>query len=153
MKSFFFLAFLAITDPLFSQDSTKLFQADSSTVVIHKDPRLYLLIKKQSEVNEAIYRASRRNVKGFRIMIINTNNRNDAINAKAKMYSYFPELKSYLTYQSPYFRLKVGNFSDRKDAEEYQKKISKYFSSSVFIVNDIIEVKPEDNLSNPGGGL
>ncbi len=152
MKLFFAVALLFITSYAFSQDSTFQNLSDSSTVVIHKDPRIDLLIKKQAEINEIAFKTAKRNVRGFRIMVINTNDRNAAINAKARMYTLFPELKSYLTYQSPYFRLKVGNFLDRKDAEDYQKKIEKYFPKGVFIVNDVIEVKGEDLLNNPNLG-
>ena len=53
--------------------------------------------------------------------MINTNNRDEAIAAKTKVYTYFPELKSYLLYQSPYYKLKVGNFKEKKEAEDYQK--------------------------------
>lgn len=152
MKLFFAVALLFITSYAFSQDSTFQNLSDSSTVVIHKDPKIDLLIKKQAEINEIAFKTAKRNVRGFRIMVINTNDRNAAINAKARMYTLFPELKSYLTYQSPYFRLKVGNFLDRKDAEDYQKKIEKYFPKGVFIVNDVIEVKGEDLLNNPNLG-
>ncbi|HVT84130.1 MAG TPA: SPOR domain-containing protein [Chitinophagaceae bacterium] len=153
MKLFFIIACSLITAPLFSQDSSLLKLPDNSSVIVHKDPRLDLLVKKQSEINEAIYRNSRRTAKGFRILVINTSKRNEAIDAKAKMYMYFPELKAYLIYQSPYFRLKVGNFKEREDAEDYQKKINKYFPNGVFIVNDIIEVKPDDDPENPSPGL
>lgn len=153
MKLFFVISFLIITPSLFSQDSSLLKLPDSSSVIIHKDPRLDLLVKKQSEINEAIYRESRRKAKGFRILVINTSKRNEAIDAKAKMYTYFPELKAYLIYQSPYFRLKVGNFKEREDAEDYQKKISKYFPNGVFVVNDIIEVKPGDDPDDPAPDL
>ncbi|MCZ2459189.1 MAG: SPOR domain-containing protein [Chitinophagales bacterium] len=152
MKLFFGAALLFITSQAFSQDSTFQNLSDSSTVVIHKDPRVDLLIKKQAEINEIAFKTTKRNVRGFRIMVINTNDRNAAINAKARMYTLFPELKSYLIYQSPYFRLKVGNFLDRKDAEDFQKKIEKYFPKGVFIVNDVIEVKGEDLLNNPNLG-
>ena len=153
MKLFFIIAFSLIIAPVFSQDSSLLKLPDSSSVIVHKDPRLDLLVKKQSEINEAIYRDSRRTAKGFRILVINTSKRNEAIDAKEKMYTYFPELKAYLIYQSPYFRLKVGNFKEREDAEDYQKKINKYFPNGVFVVNDIIEVKPGDGSDDPNPDL
>ena len=112
-------------------------------MVIHKDPRLDLLIKKQIQINEETSRDARKIGKGFRLLVMNTNKRDEAIAAKSKIYSNFPELKAYLVYQSPYFKLKVGNFKERKEAEDYQKKISKYFPKGVFIMNDTIEVKPE----------
>ena len=118
---------------------------DSNSVVIYKDPRLDMLVKKQAQINEETSRDARRTARGFRLMIINTNKRDEAISAKTKVYTYFPELKAYLQYQSPYFKLKVGNFKERKEAEDYQKQLNIYFPKGVFIMNDIIEVKPQKN--------
>ena len=123
-------------------DSTKK-NTDSGLVIIHKDPRVDLLIKKQSQINEETTRESRKSGKGFRLMIISTISRDEAIAAKTKVYTYFPELKAYLWHQSPYYKLKAGNFKERKDAEDYQKRLNIYFPKGVFIMNDIVELKPE----------
>ncbi|MEP7277037.1 MAG: SPOR domain-containing protein [Bacteroidota bacterium] len=120
-------------------------QTDStSSIVIHKDPRLDLLVKKQTQVNEETTRDARRNVPGFRIQVINTSDRNAAISAKTKIYQLYPELKAYLLYQAPYFRLRVGNFKDKDDAESYRRSLSKEFPNSVFLVRDTIELKASD---------
>lgn len=136
MKKLFFLATI-----LLSLDGIA--QVDTSSVIVHKDPRLDLLVKKQIQINEETSRDARRIGKGFRLLVINTSKRDEAIAAKSKVYSYFPELKAYLIYQSPYFKLKVGNFKERKEAEDYQLKLKKYFPNGVFIMNDVIEVKLE----------
>ncbi len=117
-------------------------QADStSSIVIHRDPRVDLLVKKQAQINEETTRDARRNVPGYRIQVINTNDRNAAINAKTKLYQLYPELKAYLIYQSPYFRLRVGNFKEKEDADDYLKTLSKQFPGTVFLVRDIVEIK------------
>ena len=81
--------------------------------------------------------------KGYRVLVINTNKRDEAIAAKTKVYTYFPELKSYLIYQSPFYQLKVGNFKERKEAEDYLQRLKKYFPLGVYIMNDTIEIKLE----------
>src|SRR5689334_3351838 len=106
-------------------------QDTTATVVVHKDPRVDQLVKKQAEVNLAIKKASARTAKGYRLLVINTNKRDEAIAAKTKIYTYFPELKAYLTYQSPYFKLKAGNFRTREEAEQYQKMLGAYFPRGV----------------------
>src|SRR5204863_289737 len=116
---------------------------DSNSIIVRKDPRIDLLVKKQAQINEETTRDSRKTGKGFRLLVINTTKRDDAIAAKAKVYTNFPELKAYLLYQSPYYKLKVGNFKDRKEAEDYQKKMKYYFPSGVYIMNDIIENQPK----------
>lgn len=147
MKSFFIFFFLLVALNLSAQDkdSTLLKISDSSSVTVHADPRLDMLIKKQVEINKETTRDARRVAKGFRLLVINTIKREEAIAAKTKVYTNFPELKPYLIYQSPYFKVKVGNFKERKDAEAYQKKLTAYFPKGVFVINDVIEVKPEDD--------
>lgn len=124
------------------------FAQDSSSVVIHKDPRVDILLKKQGDVNAAIKKANARTAKGYRLLVINTNKRDEAIAAKTKVYTNFPELKAYLVYQSPYFRLKVGNFRTREEAQQYQKSLGFYFPKGVFIVPDTVEITPEKDSEN-----
>jgi hypothetical protein len=117
-------------------------QADTATVVVRKDPRLDMLVKKHIEANEVVTRDLRRSAPGYRILVINTTDRARATEAKTKMYQNFPELKSYLLFQSPKFHLKVGNFRDRAEAEVYLESIKQTFPSGVYIVRDSIEVDP-----------
>lgn len=143
MKFLFALAFLSFSTLAFSQDSSWRKYSDTGIVKVHKDPRVELLIQKQAQINEESSRNARKSGKGFRLMIISTNSRDEAIAAKTKVYTYFPELKAYLWHQSPYYKLKAGNFKERKEAEEYQKRLNAYFPKGVFIMNDIVEYKPE----------
>ena len=143
MKSLFAIFLIAVSMTAYSQDSTWKKNADSGSIVVHKDPRLDLLVKKQVQINEETSRDSRRVAKGFRLMVITTNNRDEAIAAKTKVYTYFPELKAYMWHQSPYYKLKVGNFKERKEAEDYQKRLNIYFPKGVFIMSDRVEVKPD----------
>ena len=124
-----------------AQDSLFISKNDSSYVSIIKDNRVDGLIKRQMQVNEETSRNARRQDKGFRLLVISTTLRDEALAAKTKVYSYFPELKAYLFHQSPYYKVKAGNFKDRKDAELYQRRLELLFPKGVFIINDLIEVK------------
>jgi hypothetical protein len=143
MKYIITILVLLIWFNVFAQDTSGHRTTDTSAVIVHKDPRLDLLIKKQIEINEETSRDARRIGKGYRLLVINTNKRDDAVEAKTKVYNYFPELKSYLFYQAPYYKLKVGNFKEKKEAEDYQKRLKKYFPDGVFIMNDTIEISLE----------
>ncbi|MFC0772322.1 SPOR domain-containing protein [Terrimonas alba] len=143
MKKLLFLCSLFLSLNLFAQNEQS--TNDTNKVVIHKDPRIDLLINKQAQINEETTRESRRTVKGYRLMIISTSNRDEAIAAKTTVYTYFPELKAYLWHQSPYYKVKAGDFKERKEAEEYQKRLNVYFSKGVYIMNDVVELKPEKN--------
>jgi len=122
--------------------------ADTTAVLVHKDPRMETLSKKQASVNAAIKKASARTMRGYRLLIVNTTNRNEAMDAKTKIYTYYPELKAYLVYQSPYFKLKAGNFKTREEADRYRMELNDIFPKGVFILNDMIEVTPEKDGEN-----
>jgi hypothetical protein len=118
-------------------------QTDTSSIIVHKDPRIDLLVKKQVEINEVTTRNARRFVPGFRILVVNTNDRNKALSAKSKLYQQFPDLNVYLMYQAPFYKLKAGNFKERKEADDYLPSIQRLFPSGVYVVRDTIEVNPE----------
>lgn len=140
MKNLFLFALLLLAQWGFAQSDTSF---RSASVVVHKDPRIDLLVKKQASINSATKKSYGSTMRGYRLMVINTNNRDEAIAAKTKVYTAFPELKAYLVYQAPFFRLKAGNFKTRDEATRYQKLMNVYFPKGVFIVNDLIEIKAE----------
>jgi len=143
------LFFLIVALSSYSQTGNPENITDTSNfVVIHKDPRLDLLVKKQAEVNKITGVDNRKTDKGYRILIISTNNREEAIEAKAKIYTYFSELKAYLWYQSPYFRVKAGNFKDKQTADKYKNKLGAYFPKGVFVMKDIVEQKKGKGLND-----
>lgn len=110
---------------------------------INKDPRIDSLIKKQIQINEVTTRDSRRNIPGYRIQVVKSNDRNQVFAIKTKIYQSYPELKPYLIYQPPNYKLNVGNFKTADEAEPYMQKLAHDFPSGVYLVHDIIEVKPD----------
>ena len=144
MKRILFFCAIILSVNLFGQNTIAI--TDSNTVIVHKDSRIDLLVIKQAQINEVTSRESRKTGRGFRLMIISTNKRDEAIAAKTKIYTYFPELKAYLWHQSPYYKVKAGNFKDRNEAEVYQQKLNVYFPKGVFIMNDIVELKLDKSI-------
>jgi hypothetical protein len=114
---------------------------NTGTVVVNKDPRIDLLVRKQAEINEETTRETRRFIPGFRIQVINSSDRGSVFAAKTKVYQQFPELKPYLMYQAPNYKLKVGNFKTQEEADDYAKQLSRLFPSGVYVIRDTIEVK------------
>lgn len=143
MKKLLPALFLLITSAAFAQTDNSAADAQTATVVVHKDARIDALVKKKASINKTAKKAMPRTMRGYRLMVINTNSREEAIAAKTKLYNYYPDVKSYLQYQSPYFKLKAGNFQTREEAEKYRKAMSSMFPKGVFIINDTIEVKGE----------
>jgi hypothetical protein len=157
MYKILFIAVMLISQQGFGQaDSGRMGvvrQADSGGVVVVKDPRIDQLVRKQIAINEETTRESRRNVPGFRIQVINSPDRSKVFVAKGKIYQEFPDMKPYLMYQAPNYKLKVGNFKTQEEAEDAVKQLSRLFPSGLYIIRDIIEIKlsdlPKADTTNP----
>jgi hypothetical protein len=139
MKTLALILSLFVLKSSFAQDTLLL---TGPAMIVHKDPRADALVRKQAEINERSKRISGRTMRGYRLLVLNTNNRDEAIAAKTKIYTHFPDQKAYLTYQSPFFKLKAGNFQTREEAKRYQSLMNTIFPKGVFIISDIIEVAP-----------
>jgi hypothetical protein len=118
-------------------------------VQVTKDTRYDLLVEKKAEINKKAV-DFKKGTKGFRIQVLNTTDRTQALNAKSKLLSLYPEHKTYLMYQAPYFKLRIGNFEERKEADALKKELNKLFPAGVFVVPTEIEFKPEKEKDETG---
>lgn len=134
--------FLLLTGSLLA--NSRLMAQSDTTIILEKDPRVDQLIKKQIEINELTTRESRRFVQGFRIQVINSPDRSKVFAAKAKIYDQFPDWKSYLLYQSPNYKLRVGNFRTQDEAQDAMRQLARVFPSGLYVIPDVIELKLSD---------
>ena len=118
-----------------------------SQVEIVKDHRLDLLIRKQEEVNKKAYIENNRTASGYRVLVVSTNDRKKAMDIKSTLMRDYPEHKTYLIYQSPYFKIQIGNFRSRSEADALRKQITRRYPAGVIVVPSTIEVKPEEEIS------
>ncbi len=124
MKTRFLFIFILLSNFAWSQDSAKL------NMII--DNKVDLLLKKKLELDQ-----QKPSIQGYRVQLYYGGNRTEALELKSKFAQLHPEVESYLIYQQPYFRLRVGDFRTRLEAYKLMKKVEKEFPS-VFIVNDEI---------------
>jgi hypothetical protein len=118
-----------------AQDNTI---ADGGVKVV-KDSRLDLLVKKQIYINTLAIR----NQPGFRVQLISTNKRNEANDIKAKVMQLYPDYRTYLEYQPPYFKVRIGDFKTREEATDLREKLSTNFPGAIFVVPAVINLSPE----------
>lgn len=95
--------------------------------------------------NVEIVKPSRSARAGYRIMVFDDNNVRTAKSAaqarKSQVQSRFPQHRVYVVFDSPYWRVKVGDFRTRGEAEAVMAEIRAAFpgmSSSLRIVRDRI---------------
>lgn len=106
---------------------------------VFKDPRIDVLIQQQKYINTLALR----NVSGYRVQVLSTINRAAANETRAKLMRLFPEYDTYLDYQSPYFRVRIGDFLQRDSARALQDELMPYFPNGVFTVRDRINIDPK----------
>ena len=112
----------------------------SDSVIVKKDPRLDLLTAKQAQINKrTAMMTSNGQYKGYRIQVISTTNRDQAFKIKTELLGRFPDQKSYTSYQSPLFKVRIGNFLKKEDAEQFRKTLNRFYPKGVYVVEDIIE--------------
>lgn len=82
---------------------------------------------------------------GYRIQIYFGSNRKDALEKENEFKKKYPELASsiYKDYFQPNWRVRVGNFYRKIDAQKMMIKLEKEFGD-VFLVPDIIELPAVD---------
>jgi hypothetical protein len=116
----------------------------ADTIIIHKDARVDILTQKQAAINKVTARMSGNGLfKGFRLQVLNTRSRDDAFKTKALLLENLPDEKVYVLYQSPYFKVRLGNFVNRNDAESFKKELSLFYTQPAYVVNDLIEYIPK----------
>ena len=145
MKLLLFFLFTGFSIHSFSQ------VADSATqnkVIVHSDYRLEILARKESELNTAILKSQARSARGYRLMVLNTNDRDYALKVRTELLQKFPEQKPYMWFSNPYIKLKFGNFKTKEEAEGYRTLISRMLDgASIYLLTETIEVKPDKDFN------
>lgn len=79
-------------------------------------------------------------VNGFRIQLYVGNDRKHADDTKVFVYTSYPEIYPYISFQQPLYKVKIGDFLTRLDAERYYRNLKEVYPSAI-IVPDIVELK------------
>lgn len=134
-----FLLLLPLCVHAQDDDRSKAADEDTLGVVLHVDPRVNALFVKKHETGFHGMRGAIRSQRGFRVQIYNGNDRAVATQRKIDFVRRYPNVRSYMSFISPTFRLKVGDFGSRADAVKFWQQISSIYSASS-VVPDIVEI-------------
>jgi hypothetical protein len=136
MLRFVFLVFIAAT-PFF-----RLWGQEKGIIEIHEDNQVVQAVNQYLE-----YTMKNPGLSGYRIQIFfDSGNRSKqmAMNAKASFQARFPEIEAYLSFEEPNYKVRVGNFRTKLDAERCLRKIFDLYSNA-FIVPDHINFPKLDD--------
>jgi len=118
----------------------------ADTIIVNKDSRLDLLTQKQAEINKRTsMMTSSGQYKGYRIQVLSTHDRQLAFRVKTDLLANYPDQKSYIFFRSPYFKVRIGDFLKRSDAESFRKQLTGTYPQGGYIVADVIDYTPEEN--------
>jgi len=121
----------------------------SDSIIVKKDSRLDILLSKQAMINKnGVYLTHNNKGPGYRLQVLSTNNRQEAYTIKGQLLQLFPDQKSYTFFQSPYFKVRMGNFTEKAEADKFKKQVESIIKRNVYVVRDIVEIslKPEELL-------
>lgn len=154
MKITLLIAVLLGSIMTFAQDETLTFgfrktaiQADSiqklnfntaqkGKVIVHKDKRLENVTEFIGRQKESIEGTK---IDGYRIQIFFNESKTVAQSQKASFISTHSEHKAYLDYLAPNYRIRVGNFRTKLQAEKFKQELISVYPTCI-VIKDKIEL-------------
>ena len=154
MKFIIAITFLIISLFGFSQDSTqnwKLYPSDTDSIKVNDTLFGIKTVEKEGEINvtkdkriDAISKqlAGGENrikpiIHGYRIQIIGSSDKSVVDKERGKFISSFRGTKSYIDYNVPNYKLKIGNFRTKLDAQKFQNTMKEVFPSTLILSDNI----------------
>lgn len=125
---------LLITTILYSQDVI----IENDGVTITMDRKIDSLIKLR-----CIRRLEYNMMPGWRVQIDFSDDKDKLLKTREKFIKYHPKVETYLTFDKPYWKLIVGNYPDRNEAEKLIKDITPHYNSLILLKTLIFEPKDE----------
>lgn len=124
-------------------DASQVVNSAKASKIVFDNRDVPLYINKRLDPILDTIASQNKNIKfanGFRIQIYVGNDRKSADDAKVYTYQTYPEIFPYLTFQQPVYKVKVGDFLNRMDAERYFSSIKETYPSAL-ILPDKVEIK------------
>ncbi len=84
------------------------------------------------------FNASRKFIDGYTIQIYSGQNREEAMNTKKKMATDIGDLNGELEYNQPKFRVRVGNYFSRLEAQKDLLRLKRVFPNAILVPEKIL---------------
>ena len=102
------------------------------TVKVFKDARIDSLIAHRYSLKSVKGGTAKFSSQGYRIQIFSGASRRDAYNIQARFQTEYPGIRTYISYTTPDFKVHVGDFRTRLEAEK-QVQDMKYRYQRLYI--------------------
>jgi hypothetical protein len=120
---------------------------DTTRNTPEKDPVQAVLTKPSRNVNAKVdvildsidrFNLTKRFVDGFTIQIYSGQKREDAMETKQKIIEDTPELIANLQYIQPKFRVTVGHYFTKLEAQKDLTRLKRYFTTAILVPEKIL---------------
>ena len=112
-------------------------------VEVIKDPRVDTLINRKLNGGPGGLSSS-----GYRVQVYNGADRNAAYKAQAKFQQNYPDIRTYVTYNEPNFKVRVGDFRTRLEATKMEAQLKPWFPLMFIIAEKINPPKLDSDTQN-----
>lgn len=111
---------------------------------VQKDSRIDALGRKMADYNESLS-SKLKMVKGYRLMLLSTSDRAQAMQVRSQLLQQYPEHKVYMVFQTPYIKLKMGNFTEKAEADKLRKALlkSEIVSGNIYLLPEMVESRQD----------
>jgi sporulation related protein len=75
-------------------------------------------------------------IPGFRVQVLLTQDIDEAVQARDSLENRFPDEWTYIVFDSPYYKVRVGNYEDRASASHILKRLGALGFNQAWIVPD-----------------
>jgi hypothetical protein len=133
MKYLIFIGFILFSLPAVAQTDP----VQAGGVVIHQDARVDSLLKIRKQLN-----AEYSQLEGFRVQIFMESGNSAVQQAESIIRSFreeFPDVPAYLSFGQPYYRIRVGDFRNRIEAEGFLRTLIGRYNQA-FVVKERINL-------------
>ncbi|MEO7988337.1 MAG: SPOR domain-containing protein [Chryseolinea sp.] len=120
---------------------------NSATAVTSSERKQTAYVEPKYAVNKQIdvvldsmdrYNLSRNYIEGFTIQIYVGSKKEDALSAKKQLTTLLPDMDSEVQYLQPNFRVKVGKYFNRLEAQQDYSEVKRYFSSAIIVPDKLL---------------
>ena len=131
MKKIIYLFIVLVPQFIFAQATLQI----SENVTVNASFDINKLIEIHQAKNEKTDE-----MPGYRIQLLSNNERSIVNDKRSEFSTVYSDLKTYIQYDQPYYRLKVGDLKTRLEARGLLEEIITTFPSA-FVVKDNIKIK------------
>ncbi|NCC98536.1 MAG: SPOR domain-containing protein [Bacteroidia bacterium] len=105
--------------------------ADGGLIIINQDNRLNELVHQNTGISQ-IPENNAISVSGYRVQLYSGNNpqssKQEAFKLEKELTEFYPEMRSYVTYNAPFWKVRIGDFTSYYEALLFSRRLKVDFT-------------------------